>query len=198
MFGWVDPWMHYLRGRLFSLLRSETHAVREFSLALRLNPGFARAACALAAIHARHGRYRQAEECLEIACRGEPQNAAIFYNLGYVRERAGELARAIEAFAEAVRLDPKLDRAWYGMGLAYAALGRHREGARALEEAATLQPENPFTWYQLGMAYHTLAEPEKVREVIHHVLRFNPRMARRLIRDTGASDLAHLVRFLDD
>ena len=55
---------------------------------------------------------------------------------------------------------------------------------------------NPHAWYQLGMAYHTLRNPEKVNEVVMHLLRFDPKMTRRLILDTGRSDLAHLVKDL--
>jgi len=65
-----------------------------------------------------------------------------------------------------------------------------------LHEAATLQPMNPHAWYQLGMAHHTLQHPDKVKEVALHLVRFDPRMTRRLILDAGRSDLAYLVKDL--
>jgi tetratricopeptide (TPR) repeat protein len=95
-----------------------------------------------------------------------------------------------------VRLNPKLDRAWYGMGLAYAALGQHADAAQALQQAATLQPMNPHAWYNLGMAYHQLHQPDKVKEVVKHLHRFDPKMTRQLIRDAERTDLAHLVKDL--
>jgi hypothetical protein len=55
---------------------------------------------------------------------------------------------------------------------------------------------NPHAWYALGMAYHTLHNPDKVNQVVMHLLRFDPRMTRRLIHDAGRSDLAHLVKDL--
>ena len=55
---------------------------------------------------------------------------------------------------------------------------------------------NPHAWYQLGMAYHTLHKPEKVNEVVMHLLRFDPKMTRRLILDAERTDLAHLVKDL--
>jgi len=95
-----------------------------------------------------------------------------------------------------VRLNKAIDRAWYGMGLAHAHLGRHEEAAAALHEAAALQPMNPHAWYALGMAYHALNRPAKVKEVVMHLVRFDPRMTRRLIQEAGRSDLAHLVKDL--
>jgi Flp pilus assembly protein TadD len=84
------------------------------------------------------------------------------------------------------------------MGLAHAALGQHEDAAKALNEAAKLQPMNPHAWYQLGMSSHALHKPEKVDEVVMHMLRFDPKMTRRLILDTGRTDLAHLVKHLVD
>jgi seryl-tRNA synthetase len=62
-----------------------------------------------------------------------------------------------------------------------------------LDEAVKADPKDPHAWYALGMAHHTLGEGEALREVARHLLRFDPKMARRLIQDTGASDLAPLV-----
>src|SRR2546426_6536598 len=87
-------------------------------------------------------------------------------------------------------------RAWYGLGLAHAQLGQHQKAAEALEQAATLQPMNQHAWYQLGMALHTTGNTDRFEQVVMHLLRFDPKMTRRLIVDTGRSDLAHLVRHL--
>lgn len=192
----LDHWIYFYRGRILQRLGRSHSAERAYRLALHCNPRFARAACALGHLYADRLLYAQAEHWLVEGSRLDPKNPGILFNLGFVRDKMGDPERAIEAFAQAVRIDPKFDRAWYGLGLCYATLGRHQEAAGALEEAAALQPANPFAWYQLGMAYHMLREADKVKEVIEHLYRFNPRMTRKLIRDTGRSDLAHLVKDL--
>ena len=106
---------------------------------------------------------------------------------------AGSVKTPAAEFGEAARLNPKIDRAWYGLGLAQAALGKHHEAAEALEQAATLQPMNQHAWYQFGMALHTTGNRERFEQVVMHLLRFDPKMTRRLIVDSGRSDLAHLV-----
>jgi tetratricopeptide (TPR) repeat protein len=192
----LSHWGHFYRGRILERFRQEEDAGKAYLQALQSNPRFARAASALARLHAARQQYPEAERWLLEASRLDSKNGKILFNLGFVRDRMGEPERAIEAFSEAVRLDPGLDRAWYGMGLCYATLGRHEQAAKALEEAATRQPRNAFAWYQLGMAYHVLRQPDKVKEVIEHMFRFDPRMTRKLIRDTDRSDLAYLVKDL--
>ena len=107
-----------------------------------------------------------------------------------------EPRKAIESFRAAVALRSGFDMAWYGMGLAYAILGEHREAMEAFDRAARLQPMSAPVWYQLGMACHHAHEPDRVHAIIHHVNRFDPRMARRLILETESTDLTYLVKDL--
>ena len=55
---------------------------------------------------------------------------------------------------------------------------------------------NPHAWYALGMAYHASGEPERLKEVARHLVRFDPKMARRLIQESGAKELEYLVQHL--
>jgi tetratricopeptide (TPR) repeat protein len=82
------------------------------------------------------------------------------------------------------------------MGLAHAVLGEHREAMEAFEKAARLQPMSAPAWYQLGMASFHAHDLDRLHQVIHHLNRFDPKMARRLILETGSTDLAHLVKDL--
>lgn len=192
----IQAWRHFYRGRVLERFGQSDAAVEAYGLALRFDPRFARAANALGYLYAGRKRYLEAERWLAEGARLMAVNAGVWFNLGFVREALGRPEHAIEAFAEAVRLDPLLDRAWYGMGMCHASLGRHEEAAKALEEAATLQPMNPYAWYQLGMAHHALHNPDKIKEVIEYLFRFDPKMTRKLIQDTGRGDLAHMVKDL--
>ena len=192
----MEHWRYYLHGRVLEAFNRRQAAIAAYLDALRVKPDFQRAANRAAYLLAALERYAEAEPYFDAVLRAEPRNAVAHFNLGYTHDKRGQYAKAIEAFSKATHLNPKLDRAWYGMGLSHAALGQHEAAAKALHEAATLQPMNPHAWYHLGMAYHTLQNPEKVNEVVMHLLRFDPRMTRRLILDAGRSDLAHLVKDL--
>jgi tetratricopeptide (TPR) repeat protein len=191
-----DAWRHCLRGRLMSRLRRPEAAIRAYLDALAADPVNLRAVAALGYLYAQAKRYDLAEPYLVRAVELAPGRADLWFNLGYAQDAAGRHAAAIESFEAAVRLDPKLDRAWYGMGLAHAALGRHREAARCFGEASALQPMNGHAWYALGMAWHHSREPDKVKEVAEHMVRFDPQLTRKLIQETGRADLAPLVAHL--
>lgn len=190
----LRTWSHFYRGRVLERLGRIEAAVEAYRLALATDPRFARAADALGYLHAGRKDYAAAERWLSESVRLAPRNAHAWFNLGFVREAQGRHEEAIAAFSETVRLNPVFDRAWYGMGMCHATLGRHDEAAKSLGEAATLQPMNGFAWYQLGMAYHALRQPEKVKEVVEHMFRYDPRMTRKLIRDADRADLAFMVK----
>ena len=191
-----EQWRHYFRARFFQIVKRPERALEEYRAALAFNPRLVRGWTSIAYIHATQGRFGEAERHFLEALQLAPRDFAILFNLGYVRNELKQYARAIEAFREAVKLKPVLDTAWYGMGLSHAALGEHPAAVEAFDHAARLQPMASPVWYQLGMACHHAREPERVHTIIHHLNRFDPKTARRLILDTGSSDLAYLVKDL--
>jgi tetratricopeptide (TPR) repeat protein len=192
----MDHWRYYLHGRLLELFGLKPQAIAAYREATRAKPDFLRPTNRVAYLLASQERFAEAEPYFRAVLRADPGNAVAHFNLGYTHDKRRQYAKAIEEFRAATRLSPKIDRAWYGLGLAHAQLGQHREAAEALEQAATLQPMNHHAWYQLGMALHVTGNSERFLQVVMHLLRFDPKATRRLIQDSGRSDLAHLVRHL--
>jgi tetratricopeptide (TPR) repeat protein len=192
----MDHWRYYLRGRVFELFGSKQQAIAAYAAATQAAPGFLRPTNRIAYLLASLERFAEAEPYFQAVLRAQPGNAVAHFNLGFTLDKRGQFEKAIHEFREATRLNPKIDRAWYGMGIAHAQLGQHREAAEALEQAATLQPMNDHAWYQFGMALHATGNTERFEQVVMHLLRFDPKATRRLIQDSGRSDLAHLVAHL--
>jgi tetratricopeptide (TPR) repeat protein len=192
----LKAWRHRLRARLFELLRRPEQAIHEYRAALQHDPASAAAARSLAYRLAARGQEAEAERYFREALRLEPQNAVTWFNLGFLYDRQHAPAKAIEAFREATRLDPKLDRAWYGLGLCQATLGQYEDAVKSFERTVQLESMSPHAWYQLGLAHHARRDPDKVKTVIEQLHRFDPKMTRKLILDTGRGDLAHLVKDL--
>ena len=192
----LESLRHYASARFFQLVKRPERALEAYRAAVGIDPRLVKGWASIAYIQASQGRFAEAERHFLEALRIAPPDGEMRFNLGYVRSELKQHAAAIEAFREAVKLKPGLDRAWYGMGLAHAALGEHMAAVEALDHAARLQPMAAPIWYQLGMACHHARDPERVHSIIHHVNRFDPKTARRLIRDTGSTDLAYLVKDL--
>ena len=192
----MEHWRFYVRGRVLEAFGRRSAAIAAYADAVRARPEFHRAINRIAYLLASLQRYAEAEPYFRTVLRIDPQNAVAYFNLGFTLEHFRRHEEAIEQFREATRLKPTIDRAWYGMGMCHAHLGQHAEAAKALEEAAMLQPMNPHAWYALGMAQHACRNPKRVKQVILHLVRFDPRMARRLIIESESTDLAYLVRDL--
>jgi tetratricopeptide (TPR) repeat protein len=192
----MDHWRYYIQGRLVEALNQREAAISAYREALRVKPDFHRCTNRIAYLLASMDRFADAEKHFREALRLDPENAVAHFNLGYTLEKLGRHDDAIASFRHSTRINPKIDRAWYGMGLCLAHGGRHGEAAAALEEAALLQPMNPHAWYALGMANHASGNPARLKEVIMHLHRFDPRMSRRLIRESGSTELEYLVKDL--
>lgn len=188
-----DAWRHYLLARLWQRLRRTEAAMAAYRTALAADPGFTRAAHGLAYLLGAQQRYAEAERMLRQVLQRSPNDAAAWFNLGFVCDQQHDTDAARAAFAEAVRLDPKLDHAWYGLGLCHSACGDHAAAAAAFERTIQLQPMNWYAWYELGMTHHHLQQTDRVRDVVEHLNRYDRHRARKLIQDTGRSDLLHLV-----
>ncbi len=112
-------------------------------------------------------------------------HAGTWFNHGYVLEVAGLWDEALAAFKRAAELGPELDRAWYGMGLVLIRLGRYDEAVSALQRNTELQPMSPHGWYQLARVHVDRHDPDEAVKIIRHLLKFEPKVAAQLERETG-------------
>jgi tetratricopeptide (TPR) repeat protein len=117
-------------------------------------------------------------------------------HVAYLHASQARYTEAEQRFGEAVLIEPGDANTHFNLGYIRDQMGRHEQAIASFAEAVRLNPALDRAWYGMGMACHHARDPERVREVILHLNRFDPVMARQLIRDTGASDMAHLVKDL--
>lgn len=194
----LNAWRHYLRARAQLLGRRPDAALAAYRAALDADPGFARAAHGLAFLLAERGQRAEAESALRCSVAAAPGNAVAWFNLGYLCDQQKKTTDAIAAFSEAVRLDSRFDHAWYGLGHCHAGNQDDKAARTAFERVIQIDPMNWHAWLALGLCYHRLGQPDKVRDVAEHLNRYQRRHARQLIRDTGHTDLTHLIADLRD
>lgn len=178
-------WLHYLYARFHLALRRHDNAIVELRAALAANPRFVLAAATAGFQEASCENWDAAAKFMQQAIDIEPENADLWFNLGYIFQQQNKDADAIRCFERTVALRRGLDRAWFGLGLVHRRRGENENAVKAFKVAAELQPMNPHAFYELAMAQFALNNLQEVHRIIRQVSGFDPEMTRRLIRETG-------------
>lgn len=180
---------HVLKAQALLLLAAGKRgaALPKFAQMLRLRPADPYALASRGHVQTQLHLTQEAIDSLRQLTAAWPQQAAGWFNLGYVLQQAGRHEEAGPAFERAVALDPRLDRAWYGLALVRIEQRRFGEAAEALQRNTALQPLGPYGWYRLAQVWLALGEPGKAGKVVAHLRRFEPRVAAQLERENAAA-----------
>ena len=178
---WVVRWQ--VRGLL--LLGCQQQALERLTRALERDPVDAWALATMAHVWAALGEKPAALRLLAQWVAVKPDQAAGWFNFGFLSEEQGLLEQAEDAFQRAVAIDPQFDRAWYGLALCLIRQRRFDEAIAALRKNTELQPMSPFGWYQLARVHALRQEPEEATKIIRHLRRFEPKVAAQLEREMG-------------
>lgn len=187
---------HALKGLAVLLLAlgNRSGALRRFEQMLQRRPAdrYALASQAHVQVQLHHldAAVASLQQLTHISGSG-PQEAAAFFNLGYVLQQAGRHDEAGLAFRSALALDPVLDRAWYGLALVLIHQRQFLEAVEALKKNTALQPMSPYGWYRLVQVRMALGQPEKARKIIAHLRQFEPRVAAQLERENALTSVGH-------
>jgi len=156
-----------------------------FDLMLQLRPQDRYALASRAHVQAQDKNLVAAIMTLQQLTAAWPQDAAAWFNLGYVLQQAGRHEDAEPAFRSALAQDPRMDRAWYGLALALIERQQFHAAVDALEKNTALQPMSPYGWYRLALVRLELGQPEEALKLIAHLRQFEPQVAAQLERETG-------------
>lgn len=179
---------HKGRGIAWLVLGRHARAEQVFDAMLAHWPGDAYALASRAHLRGQRGALEAAMADAQALVAAHPaRGAADWFNLGYLLQEAGRHGEAESALRRAVALDERLDRAWYGLGLVLIAQGRYDEAVQALQRNTELQPMSPYGWYQLARVHMDRHAPDEARKIICHLQGFEPKVAARLLRETGMS-----------
>ncbi|MDQ7783873.1 MAG: tetratricopeptide repeat protein [Desulfomonilaceae bacterium] len=135
-------------------------------------------------------RYENAAARLEQLLAIDPENSAIFYNLGVVYTFLNREDEAIAYFEKAVELSPEYVEAYYNLGQIY--LIKKRDFSQALnyfDRAASIRPDYIGAHHQRGVAYEMVGDKQKAVECWRRTLELDPKnkQARENIERMGGS-----------
>jgi protein O-mannosyl-transferase len=139
----VMPTHHIAHGALGNAAFAENRldeAIREFSEARRLNPGYAQWAENLGVVLDRSGRKAEARAEFEAALAIDPHHAGAHHNLGLQLAGEGKYDEAIGHFEASLHEDPDQYMVHYNVGVARKLQGRRAEAIAAFERSLDLNP----------------------------------------------------------
>ncbi|MFH1113993.1 MAG: tetratricopeptide repeat protein [Pseudomonadota bacterium] len=120
-------------------------------------------------------RYEKAAARLEQLVALDPENSAIFYNLGVVYTFLGRADEAVAHFEKTVEMRPDYVQAYYNLGQIH--LIKKRDFSKALnyfDRAAAIRPDYIGAHHQRGVAYEMVGDKPRAIECWERTLELDP------------------------
>jgi len=120
-------------------------------------------------------RYQAAAARLEKLSEVDPENPAIFYNLGVVYNLLKREDEALEQFRKSVEMEPGYFQAWYNMGQIH--LTNKKDLSLALncfDRAIMIKPDYVSAHHQRGVVYERLGDLVEAVECWERTLDIDP------------------------
>lgn len=155
---------HYILGFLYDERGQVDNAIREFEVALTLDPNYAEAHNNLGVAYYKKGWMDQAIEKFQIAIRLDSKYADAYNNLGYVYNAKGWFDKAIEQYEMSLKLQSDSAETRNNLGVAYKNKGWIDRAIGEYETALRIQP-NPGILYNLANVYDMKGLHDKAEEI---------------------------------
>ncbi len=179
---------HYMRGRVHMLrdsLESFQAAASEFEAALRVDPGFARAAVGLGSAHARIGfifkpddeYYPRASALAERALAIDPDLPEGHYLKGLLAWSPPgnfQYEVAIRELCLTIRGLPGYNEAHDLLGVVLVHVSMFEEATRELERALAINPQDQFAYVHLGLSHYYAGDWARALELFTEAWRRAP------------------------
>jgi tetratricopeptide (TPR) repeat protein len=148
---------HQLRGEGYALKQDLDNAIKEFQVALQMQPASSELHEALGEAYLNHHSDEDAQKELQKSLELNPSGTRSLYLLGklYVQNREND--KALPYLQKALRLQPDLAEASSLLGTAYVRLGQFANAIPELEKAA---PSDHYgnVHYELYLAYRKVGQ----------------------------------------
>jgi tetratricopeptide (TPR) repeat protein len=152
-------------------------AAKEFSEAIRLNPGSAKAHVNLGSLLMAKGELDNAQSHFEQALRIEPTNAEYHSGYAYLLDQLGRKDEAAAESETAIRLAPNSPQAHYGYGAFLEKQGKIEEAIAKYRQTIQLDPNHLDAQIDLGSLLFEKGELAEAREHFQKASALNPKLA---------------------
>ena len=121
--------------------------------------------------------WQQSLSGLQALVHWQPDQAAHWFNLGYVHGQMGSAAAAQHAFEQALRLSPRIDAAWLGLASALAEQGLWPRAVTAWVRHTECQPLCPDAFEHLVRVHAAHGATQAAGQWLSRLRAFDPRRA---------------------
>ncbi|MBS3758255.1 MAG: tetratricopeptide repeat protein [Desulfobacterales bacterium] len=148
-------------------------AIREFKLALMLDPKNVNVHNSLGVCYGVKENFDEALTSFNTAMRLEPDEVMPIYNTGFIYTLKKKYSSALEYFHKAARIDPEVYELAFQTGRVYLETDDPRSAVKYLETATRLNPKSGPAFRLLGDCYHLLDRLTDAVNAYKNVLKIN-------------------------
>jgi len=131
--------------------------------------------------HPTHGteemdiRLREAINALVKKAEQNPEDSAVWIQLGHHYFDANQPDKAIEAYEKALALEPEKTDVWTDLGVMYRRSGNPEKAIEAFDRAMHLDPVHEISRFNKGIVlFHDLKDQEGALQAWEELLSLNP------------------------
>ncbi len=151
---------HYNLGNAFTAFNMYEDAIREYQIAIDINPYFFHGNVhgAIGIVYVKKGLLDKAFDEFQTALKINPHSARPHYGLGIIYEQKGNLNEAVSEYNIATAIEPDYSEPYAALGILYGKKDMLREAKYALERAVQLYPEDAHQHYNLAVILDRLGD----------------------------------------
>ncbi|OGS23044.1 MAG: hypothetical protein A2252_07960 [Elusimicrobia bacterium RIFOXYA2_FULL_39_19] len=131
-------------------------AIKEYNIALALNPKYTPSINNLACIYYVQQDYDKAADEYKKILKLEPNNFAALNNLGNIYSIKKEHTTAILYYEKTLTINPTLAEAYNNMAILYEEQNKHSKAKESYKKAVNVDPNNAMLHYNYGLLLHKL------------------------------------------
>ena len=165
----------YQQGILYYEKAEYNQAIKEFSLAIRINPEYSLAYNSRGDAYYRLGDYEKSQQDSSAAIRNNPEDANAYYDRGFSLYSIGEYNGAIIDYNQAIKLNPEYANAYYGRGLARYQIKENKKAIADFNQAIAINPKFASAYFQRGMIRREIGEKLKAIKDYDEAIKINPK-----------------------
>lgn len=140
-------------------------------------------------VHARAGRWKEAEASFSKAVKFNPKDADAYVQLGHVYQSLKRYPDAVTAYRQATTLRPEDFNAYLSLGDVSMRVEDYEGATQAYRHATDIDPKNAEAYKSLAIAYRMSKKYVEAKQSLRTARRLDPTDAE-IYSDTGLVELA--------